>query len=71
LAQSDRDLLLDRSEKGLTPNDFSSLPELQQRLLAFQPHYERTAAPFLWTFTRKHLHAVLAKIARKSLALAA
>jgi DDE superfamily endonuclease len=57
--------------KVLTPNDFSSLPELQQRLLAFQPHYERTASPFQWTFTRKNLHALLAKIARKSLALAA
>jgi hypothetical protein len=29
----------------LTPNDFSSLAELEQRLLAFQIHYERTATP--------------------------
>jgi len=27
--------------KVLTPNDFSSLAELEQRLLAFQHHYER------------------------------
>jgi hypothetical protein len=27
--------------KVLTPNDFSSLQELEQRLLAFQSHYER------------------------------
>jgi hypothetical protein len=33
----------------LTPNDFSSLAELEQRLLAFQCHYERTASPFKWT----------------------
>jgi len=28
--------------KVLTPNDFSSLAELEQRLLTFQHHYERT-----------------------------
>jgi hypothetical protein len=32
-----------------TPNDFSSLAELEQRLFAFQIHYERTASPFKWT----------------------
>jgi hypothetical protein len=37
--------------KVLTPNDFSSLQELEQRLLAFQSHYERSASPFNWTFT--------------------
>jgi hypothetical protein len=36
--------------KVLTPNDFSSLAELENRLLAFQGHYERTASPFKWTF---------------------
>ena len=30
--------------KVLTPNDFSSLADLEQRLLAFQIHYERTAS---------------------------
>ena len=57
--------------KVLTPNDFSSLVELEQRLLAFQSHYERTATPFKWTFTRNDLHALLAKIAAKRLAPAA
>ena len=57
--------------KVLTPNDFSSLQELQQRLLAFQSHYERSASPFKWTFTRRDLHALLAKIAVKRLAPAA
>ncbi len=57
--------------KVLTPNDFCSLAELQQRLLAFQTHYERTASPFQWTFTRKNLRALLAKIDRKPLALVA
>jgi hypothetical protein len=54
--------------KVLTPNDFSSLQELEQRLLAFQSHYERSASLFNWTFTRHHLHALLAKIGAKRLA---
>jgi len=32
--------------KVLTPNDFSSRAELQQRLLAFQNHYQQAARPF-------------------------
>jgi hypothetical protein len=57
--------------KVLTPNDFSSLAELDQRLLAFQCHYERTASPFKWTFTRRDLQTLLAKLAGKRLAPAA
>lgn len=57
--------------KVLTPNDFSSLAELEQRLLAFQSHYEKTASPFQWTFTRRDLHALLAKLDSKRLATAA
>jgi transposase len=57
--------------KVLTPNDFSSLAELEQRLLAFQCPYEPTASPFKWTFTRRDLQTLLAKIAGKRLASAA
>jgi hypothetical protein len=57
--------------KVLTPNDFSSLAELERRLLAFQIHYERTASPFKWTFTRRDLHALLVKLAAQRLAPAA
>jgi hypothetical protein len=57
--------------KVLTPNDFSSLAELEQHLLAFQHHYEQTASPFKWTFTRRDLRTLLAKIAGKRLAPAA
>jgi hypothetical protein len=48
--------------KVVTPNDFTSLPELEDRLLAFQGRYEQTARPFRWTFTRAHLAALLAKL---------
>jgi hypothetical protein len=57
--------------KVLTPNDFSSLSELERRLLAFQAHYERTASPFKWTFTRSDLQKLLAKIHANRLAPAA
>jgi hypothetical protein len=57
--------------KVLTPNDFQSLNELEQRLLAFQRRYEETASPFQWTFTRRDLAALLAKIEKKRLAPAA
>jgi hypothetical protein len=39
--------------KVLTPNDFHSLAQLEEALLAFQQRYEKSAAPFHWTFTRE------------------
>jgi transposase len=50
--------------KALTPNDFSSLQELAQRLLAFERHYQTIAQPFEWRFTRKDLAAWLHKLHR-------
>ncbi len=51
--------------KVLTPNDFASLAEVEDRLLRFQEHYEQAATPFDWTFTRQDLAALLAKLAAK------
>jgi hypothetical protein len=48
--------------KVLTPNDFPSLAAVEDRLLAFQTHYEAIAQPFEWTFTRRNLAALLNKI---------
>jgi hypothetical protein len=48
--------------KALTPNDFGSLAELDQRLLAFGRHYRAIAKPFDWSFTRADLERVLARI---------
>ena len=45
--------------KALTPNDFSSLQELAERLLAFERHYESIAKPFEWRFTRRDLNRML------------
>lgn len=49
--------------KVLTPNDFDSLAEVENRLLAFQRQYETLARPFEWTFTRRDLAQLLAKLA--------
>jgi len=49
--------------KALTPNDFSTLDALSERLLGFGDYYRQIARPFEWTFTRHDLDRVLAKIA--------
>lgn len=48
--------------KVLAPNDFSSLGELEDRLLRFQDHYQQIAVPFQWAFTRRDLTALMAKL---------
>jgi hypothetical protein len=40
---------------SLTPNDFTDLDILGERLIAFQERYERVAEPFAWKFTRRDL----------------
>ena len=50
--------------KVLTPNDFPSLADVEDRLLRFQDHYEQIAAPFEWKFTRAALAALLERFAR-------
>jgi len=51
--------------KVLTPNDFGSLGAVRERLLRFQEHYVDAAKPFQWTFTRRDLTALLAKLGRR------
>lgn len=57
--------------KVLTPNDFDSLSKLEAALLAFQERYEKSAAPFQWTFTREKLAKLMIRLSVKSLANAA
>jgi hypothetical protein len=47
--------------KALTPNDFPSLEALKERIIGFQLHYEKTAKPFEWKFTRRDLADLLDK----------
>ncbi len=55
--------------KVLTPNDFASPTELEERLLAFQRYYETIARPFAWRFTRHDLARWIAKIQPSPVAL--
>ena len=57
--------------KLLTPNDFSSLLQVEQSLMDFQNRYEQTASPFQWTFTRNDLSTLLAKLQPRAVAVAA
>jgi len=50
--------------KALTPNDFSSLAALKDRILGFQQYYQGIAKPFEWKFTRKDLNRLLCKVDR-------
>lgn len=58
--------------KVLTPNDFHDLDAVEDRLLAFQEHYEKTAIPFEWKFTRANLDDLTRRLdARLELSAAA
>jgi len=50
--------------KALTPNDFSSLAALKERILDFQQYYQAIAKPFEWKFTRKDLNRLLCKVSK-------
>jgi len=52
--------------KALSPNDFTSLNAVEDRLLGFQKHYETIATPFEWKFTKQDLNDLFAKIKAKS-----
>jgi hypothetical protein len=48
--------------KLLTPDDFGDLDSLAAQILAFEKHYNATARPFGWKFTRTDLNQLLARI---------
>jgi hypothetical protein len=45
--------------KVVTPNDFHDLTDVQNRLEAFQDHYNFTARPFTWQYTKDDLNDLL------------
>jgi hypothetical protein len=55
--------------KALTPNDFESFADVEDRLLAFQRYYESIGVPFDWRFTRDDLTALMQKLDGKGAAL--
>ena len=50
--------------KVLTPNDFASTHEIEDRILRFQRHYEHVARPFQCKFTRSDLRDLLLRLQR-------
>lgn len=48
--------------KALTPSDFADLDDLEHRLMAFQRHYNASATPFDWRFTKDDLADLLERI---------
>jgi len=62
VAEPGGDLLPDRPAQGLSPNDFTDLAELENRLAAFERRFNATATPFNWTFTADDLDDLLARI---------
>jgi transposase len=48
--------------KALTPNDFTSLDQIRERLDAFEVRYNTIARPFSWKFTRTDLHDLLNRL---------
>ena len=55
----------------LTPNDFASLEEVEQRLRLYEELSNRELRPFQWKFDRAALQTFLAKLeAKRELAAA-
>ena len=48
--------------KALTPNDFTDLAQIRERLAAFETRYNAIARPFSWKFTRTDLDNLLHRI---------
>ena len=48
--------------KVVSPNDFTDLDQIRDRLAAFETRYNPTARPFNWKFTRTDLHDLLRRI---------
>jgi hypothetical protein len=49
--------------KVVTPNDFTDLDQIRDRLAAFEARYNAVAKPFNWRFTRTDLNALLHRLA--------
>ena len=48
--------------KAISPNDFADLDHLAERIMSFQDHYNSTATPFDWTYTRADLNTFLRRL---------
>jgi hypothetical protein len=51
--------------KVVSPNDFTDLDQIRDRLVAFETRYNAVAKPFSWRFTRNDLTALLDRLAAR------
>jgi hypothetical protein len=54
--------------KVVSPNDFTDLAEVRERLRGFEDRYNATAQPFQWRFTTSDLDDLLARLDRHTTA---
>ncbi|HUR09055.1 MAG TPA: hypothetical protein VM347_41405 [Nonomuraea sp.] len=50
--------------KVVTPNDFTGLDQVEDRLIVFERRYNETARPFRWKFSPADLEDLMARIER-------
>ncbi len=62
LVEPGRNILLNRAEKVISPNDFANTAQLAATLLAFINRYNATATPFNWKYTAADLQRHLARL---------
>jgi hypothetical protein len=48
--------------KVVTPNDFYDLHDIEERLMAFQDHYNLAARPFNWRYAKNDLHRLTERL---------
>ncbi|MFB9839471.1 hypothetical protein [Actinoallomurus acaciae] len=51
--------------KVVSPNDFTGLDQVQDRLAALEHRYNQTTRPFQWKFTTADLDDLLTRIKRR------
>ena len=49
--------------KVITGGDFHDMGDLADKILGFQRHYNATAEPFDWTFTKTKLQHLMQRLA--------
>ncbi|MFD9030816.1 transposase [Streptomyces sp. NPDC059567] len=54
--------------KVVSPNDFTDLTQVRDRLRAFEDRYDSAAQPFQWRFTTSDLDDLLARLDRRTTA---
>ena len=63
MAEPPSGVLYDAFGQAKLHEDFDSLDALAEQIVAFEDHWQQVAQPFEWTFTRRDLDALMARLA--------